>query len=183
MDFKTIIIFLIVYLLGIVQSDGSKINDCTLLTELECALYTTDSNELRLNQAFFSPRESTSRYINVIYTFNNSEPLCEVKFIWAIGGFLLIQPPQVFQLTSLFFSNPANSQDNLTITLPEECQSLVGGDNCTCLGNEDNNLDILTQQVSCFRTRLHALFEEFEVAKNTHSKTLPCSSFNCSLNY
>jgi len=105
MDFRTITILLLVNLLGIVRSQNCSVNSCILLSELECALYTTDSNEKRLNLAFFPPRESTSRFIDVIDTFvsNNSEPLCEVRFIWAIGGFLLIQPPKVFEFTSLFF--------------------------------------------------------------------------------
>jgi len=149
MDFKTITILLLVNLLGIVRSQDCSVNSCTLLSELECALYTTNSNELRLNQAFLPPRESTSRYINVIYTFDNDEN-CSVRYIWAIGLFLLIQPLEIFELTTLFFNNPANSLENLTITLPEECKHLVyqDKDKCTCVKGENNTLHILTQQVS-----------------------------------
>ena len=134
--------------LGGITAQGCEVNDCNLLSELECALYDTDSNVLRLSQAFFPPRKATSRFIRVIYGFLNDT--CTVDFFGAIGGFLLIQPPQIYELTSLFFSYPANSLENLTITLPQVCKHLVGGDNCSCNGTQNKNLDIFTQQVRIF---------------------------------
>ena len=147
MSVNTIAILLSVCSLAIVQ--GCNVGSCSLLSELECALYTTGSNELRLNQVFLPPRAATSRFINVSYTFVNGKNkiLCRVDFLWAISGFLVIQPPSIFELTSLFFSYQANKLEDLVITLPDVCQSHVGGDNCSCLGKENNNLDILTQQV------------------------------------
>ena len=120
-----------------------------MLSELECTLYTTGSNELRMNQVFFPPKAATSRFINVSYRFVNSKnkSLCRVDFLWAISGFLFIQPPSIFELTSLFFSYQANKLKDLVITLPGVCQSHVGGNTCSCLGKQNNNLNILTQQV------------------------------------
>lgn len=156
MNFLTI---LVVFLLSIQSSISCNVTDCVLLSELECALYTTDSNEKKLNQAFFPPRKETSRYIRVIYDFKanpNSDysdvfQQCNVTYVWAVGGFLLIQPPTIFQLTSLLFSYPANDIYDVHLTLPEQCLELVHYDpinkTCSCQAMEDQNLDILTQQV------------------------------------
>ena len=136
------------------------VGNCTLLTQLECALFTTDENERKLNQAFFPPRKATTRYIKVIYSFNATNDAlynslaqnCNVTYIWAVGGFLLIQPPSIFEWTSLLFSYPANDIYELHLTLNVACKRLVEHNNatgtCNCKGEDNNNLDILTQQVS-----------------------------------
>ncbi len=132
----------------------AQVNNCTLLSELEYALYNNRSNEGELNRAFFPPRAATSRYLNVLYNFMNEDELssnCTVKYVWAIGGFLLIQPPSIFQFLSLLFSNPANDLMDITITLPYQCLQLITvheDGNCSCKNQVGNNLDILTQQVS-----------------------------------
>ena len=136
-------------------SVACNVSSCTLLSELECALYTTDSNERKLNQAFFPPRKATSRYIRVNYDFKvhpnskyyDTERECNVTYIWAVGGFLLIQPPTIFQLTSLLFSYPANNIEDVNLTLPIECRQLINSTDCSCGRREGQNLDILTQQV------------------------------------
>lgn len=71
---------------------------------------------------------------------------CNVTYIWAVGGFLLVQPPKIFQLTSLYFSTPANNLTDLVIKLPEDCLPLLG-DSCSCDNEDDTLLDIMTQQV------------------------------------
>jgi hypothetical protein len=119
--------------------------DCaTDVTVLEKALYKPD-NVLQLNKIFYPPREPPTRFIKVTYEFEGTG--CSVNYFWAVGGFLLVQPPKIFQLTSLYFSSPANKLTNLTIKLPAECQPLVQGDNCTCDHEDNTLLDILTQQV------------------------------------
>ena len=133
-----------------------EFTEITLLSELEYALYNTGSNERELNRAFFPPRAATSRYINVSYDFMNEDELtdnCIVTYVWAIGGFLLIQPPSVFQFLSLFFSYPANNIMEITITLPYQCRQLITVNedgHCSCEDQVGNNLDILTQQVSVY---------------------------------
>jgi len=54
------------------------------------------------------------------------------------------------ELTSLLFSYPANDVDNLSLTLPLNCTRLINANttHCDCGNHLDNNLDILTQQVS-----------------------------------
>ena len=143
--------------------DDCEVGNCTLLTELECALYTTDKNERKLNQAFFPPRKASTRYIHVSYDFKEDpdeddvyftiDENCNVSYIWAIGGFLLIQPPAIFQWTSMLFSYPANDVEKLHLTLPIKCTTLVKNNTnstCTCLEMDNNNLDILTQQVNLY---------------------------------
>jgi len=141
-------------LLVIIVSCSAQVNNCTQLSELEFALYNTDSNEQQLNKAFFPPRKATSRYIMVIYDFKDEigmiDSSCNVTYIWAIGGFLLIQPPTIFQFLSLLFSYPANDISYLNITLPNECRWMVDSSDqtCSCKNQSNSNLDILTQQVS-----------------------------------
>ena len=115
------------------------------LDVLAKALYTPE-NKKELIRNFYPPRSSASRFIKVTYKFNGTD--CNVTYIWAIGGFLLMQPPKIFQFTSLFFSTLANNLIDMVLELPRECFELVKGNdtNCTC-ENDGNVLDILTQQV------------------------------------
>ena len=146
-----------VFVLGflfLLEFSSAQYENCTIrLSVLERALYETDSNERSLNEAFLPPGQETSRYIKVTYKFladDGSYDGCNISYIWAIGGFLLIQPPSVFRFTSLLFSHPANNLTEVTITLPSQCRLLAGEEeNCTCHQSEESkNLDILTQQVS-----------------------------------
>lgn len=137
---------LLVCLLSTVNCINNFTNCDKDITVLERALYSPE-NIKQMNRIFYPPRETTSRFITVKYEFEDTN--CNVTYIWAIGGFLLMQPPKIFQLTSLYFSTPANELTDLLIKLPNECWPLVhsGGNDCTC-SHEDNILDILTQQVS-----------------------------------
>ncbi len=118
------------------------------ITVLERALY-IPKNIQELKRVFYPPREPPSRFIKVTYKFDGHN--CSVTYIWAIGGFLLMQPPKIFQLTSLYFSTSANNLTDLVIQLPSQCWPLVNingtEDNCTCMSCDYNKLDILTQQV------------------------------------
>ena len=124
------------------------------MATLEKALYKTGRNQYELNRIFFPPRQLSSRYIKVNYKFLNNDTSeenntdCTVQYVWATGGFFLIQPPAVFEFTSLLFSYPANSLEFLNLTLPYECRPLVMN-SCSCSGRDNNELDILTQHVSC----------------------------------
>ena len=163
---KLVVITLALVSLTLGKNSSCEVSDCTLLSQLECALLRTDENERKLNQAFFPPRKETTRYIRVHYEFKAEEDIdyyssdslrdldiyknCSAAYVWAIGGFLLIQPPGLFQLTSLLFSYPANDVDKLNLTLPLNCSRLINANasHCDCRNHSNNNLDILTQQVS-----------------------------------
>ena len=59
-------------------------SDCpNKLSVLEQILFEYDNNELELNKAFFPPRQPSSRYIMIQYTFEKSEPSdidCDVNY-------------------------------------------------------------------------------------------------------
>ena len=133
------------------QEPSNYTNCGTKRSVLLKALFETDGNLYELDRIFLPARIPTSRYIKVNYTFLNSdnteEGNCSVTYIWAIGGFLLLQPPKVFQFTSLLFSTPANNLEYLNLKLPFECQELVKENGCTCKGSTSNALDRMTQQV------------------------------------
>ena len=143
-------------------ASATNYSDCpNKLSVLEQILFEYDNNELELNKAFFPPRQPTSRYIMVQYTFENfSEPNpCTVNYTWSVGGFLLIQPPSLFQFSSLLFSVPVNDVYSIELVLPNQCRPLVqniSSGKCSCSSNTNSTsvsmkkvtLDILTQQVS-----------------------------------
>ena len=63
MDFLRLLMTLSFVSLVVAESDIAAmcgVGNCALLTQLECALYTTDENERMLNQAFFPPRKATT---------------------------------------------------------------------------------------------------------------------------
>ena len=139
----------------LVSARDSSLQDCdSKLSVLETALYETGNNPLQLNKIFFPPHRAKSRFIRIIYSFQNETGKldgCNVSYIWAIGGFLLMQPPTIFQFTSLFFNYPNNDLKELHLQLPYECRPLIitSSSNCSCFGDDtDLMLNIVTQQVS-----------------------------------
>lgn len=79
-------------------------------------------------------------------------------YVWAVGGALFFQPPQIFRLTALLFSNQANDLEFLNLELPYQCRQLVSVSNgsCSCKSNRlqepgstitYNILAMLTEQV------------------------------------
>ncbi len=150
----------------LVNLSGAQYEQCgTDELVLLKALFQTGDNLYRMGRAFFEARDETSRFIRVTYTFINTTTEiedCDVTFKWALGGFLLVQPPSIFKFTSLLFSTPANDlePENLNLKLPLECKVLASDKdgNCTCskdrrgiLNDESYNvtiLDRLTQQVT-----------------------------------
>lgn len=129
------------------------------LSVLEDALYNTGTNKLKLNRYFYPPRQEPVPYAKITFKFedengnlsDSEDGKCEVTFVWAIGGFLLIQPPSVFTFTSLFFFHTRQNDFSLDLRLPYLCRPLVQeyeieNGTCTC-ANKDGGLDLLNQQV------------------------------------
>ena len=143
------------------SASTANYSDCpTRLSTLEQALYETEDNIFHLNTIFFPRSSRTSRFIRVIYSFQDDPELLEndsscknVAYIWAIGSFLFFQPPAVFFFTSLYFNYPNNDLNDLTLILPHECRPLVFSSEtgrCACREDDPRSdpLDVLTQQVS-----------------------------------
>ena len=118
--------------------------DCaTSLSALENDLYCTSGNRLNLNRYFFPPREEAVPFAKVTYHFEGG---CNVTYLWAVGGFLLIQPPSIFAYTSLLFFHTRRRDFTLHLSLPQECTPLVNSQ-CSCESKDNNPLDVLSQQV------------------------------------
>lgn len=158
-----------VMVLILVGSTGAQYEDCARnkLTLLK-ALYETGDNLYQLDKVFFPQRSVSSRYVIVKYTFLDKNSTseyydadiknCTVTYIWALGGFLLEQPPTLLQYTSLLFNVPVNNVWDLELTLPYPCRALLpvhdDNGNCMCTDNRTHvagtALGRFTQQVLLF---------------------------------
>ena len=142
--------------LEFVGDKGQKSNSCHTLNTLAQALYDGEGNILNLVRVFYPPREPGVNFLQVLYDFENDEGEvdgCNVTYIWAKGGFMLIQPPSILQYTSLFFSHNVNMKYKVYLRLPSACRHLVmnismADSECSCNREEDDLLDMLTHQVS-----------------------------------
>jgi hypothetical protein len=108
--------------------DGMKSNSCRTLKSLAQALYDGEGNVLNLTLAFYPPQAPGVNFLHVSYDFEDSNGDvngCTVKYIWAKGGFMLIQPPSILQYTSLLFSHNINKNYQLYLRLPFACRHLV----------------------------------------------------------
>ena len=160
------ILLLLIFSAKFCTSQGEEdFEECsTKKSVLLKALYSTSDNQYELERAFAPPKPgvTTSRYIKVIYSFADEDGHygdCNVKYTWAIGGFFLIQPPQIFELTSLLFSIPGSNRSSITLKLPYHCRGLInstsnssvtGDDACTCYSAGDpmsEPLLVFTNQV------------------------------------
>ncbi len=132
---------------------------------LENALYETEGNMVKMLDIFSPARKTSPSLVRVHYTFkeeNGAISNCTVQYLWVEGGFIFVQPPTIFQLSSLFFYFKGFRDDNeynLYLTLPFECRPLIMLDeNVTCTCQETNSslylpLEKLTEQV-----RLHGCY-------------------------
>ena len=137
------------------SASNSYENCATDKSALLRAIFDIEDNRYNMDAAFFPAKagfEST-RHIRVRYTFvdtitGEKDENCSVTFIWALGGFLLVQPPTIFQFNSLLFSPDAENMESLDLTLPIECQALVTvKEDGTCKCGKTAILDRITEQV------------------------------------
>ena len=155
------VLLMITLVLGAASaSDLDSNNSCDTLKSLAHGLYNYTGNIENMTKVFFPPLQDAGKFLRVKYHFldqNDDSDNCSVSYIWAEGGFLLIQPPLIFQFTSLFFNHIANNEYNphLDLKLPNACRHLVQVDNstknCSCKQNTSDGdydlLDMLTHQV------------------------------------
>lgn len=146
-------LLLLLHLTAIYAASEESFEECATKRDvLLRALYETGNNLNELDRVFYPAEELPVRFVEVNYTFNNTGyGSCSVSYFWAFGGFLLIQPPSIFQFTSLLFSYPStNDSRYLNLTLPPECVELIEVDEngtCSC-PKKRSGLERLTQQVS-----------------------------------
>ena len=150
---KLLLVYLLLSVLSVSTIVASNESTCDTLSGLLKALYETKDNVLQLTKAFY-PRQQPSEFFTIIYQFENAtsnDSECSVTYVWAMGGFLLIQPPTIFQFMSLLFNLQGfNYETELTLTLPSYCRGLVQQNatgSCSCDEGDEDILGVLTQQV------------------------------------
>ena len=139
-------------ILFFISTATSSNNSCNSLSSLVEALYSTDNNLFQLASVFYPLRRSPAIYVTVTYQFVDETGKlddCSIDYIWASSSFLLVQPPHVFQWTSLlFYHQSTNEDDDIILTLPAACKYHVP--DCSCNNQkEDNLLHFMTHQVNC----------------------------------
>ena len=88
---------------------------------LERSLLESPDNRLNLLRAYFPPREAHPVLVRVNYTFGVTEQ--SQTWFWSESEFYLIQPLEVFQFTSLLFSNMPYRQSSVSLELDSNCSS------------------------------------------------------------
>ena len=95
--------------------------------ELERNLLQDPGNRYRLLKAFYPPRQAHPVVVKVKYDFSEEQEQVDgsanksLVWYWSESGFYLIQPLEVFQCTSLLFSNLQYRSRELQIHLPSNC--------------------------------------------------------------
>ena len=108
---------------------------CSDLTLLERDLFQSGQNRYQLTKTFFPPRNAHPVFVIVNYTFEDSNTT--KLWYWSESEFYLIQPLEIFQFSSLFFSNFPHRQASLSLTLSGYCRDA-----------SDEMMEVLTQRVS-----------------------------------
>jgi len=86
---------------------------------MEESLLRSTDNRFNLLKAFYPPRKVHPVVVTVNYTFHGTND--SVVWFWTLSEFYLIQPLEIFQFTSLFFSNKPYRQSKLQIKLDNNC--------------------------------------------------------------
>ena len=107
------------------KDEGQTCDQC--YQTLASYLVNTSDNKYELRRVFYPLERASPIFVTVTYqyigtnTTNTSIP--KNVWYWSTGVFYFFQPPRVFQLTSLLFGGPYLRSNNLSITLPAECES------------------------------------------------------------
>ncbi len=123
---------------------------CTDFYDLERNLLRNSDNRFRLLKAFYPTREAHPVVVKATYSFIAGQEARELEnataagnvssrvWFWSESGFYLIQPLEVFQCTSLLFSNLLYRSGTVEIELPHNCSN-----------SSQELLELLTVRVSC----------------------------------
>ena len=101
---------------------------------LEDDLLSQELNRYNLLKTFYPPRGALPVFVTVTYQFGQLEN--QSVWYWSESEIYLIQPLEVFQFTSLFYSNFYYRQASLDLHLSEEC-----------VETGDEYMEMLTQRV------------------------------------
>ena len=118
-------------------STGHALNFCqnNSFHSLERDFLSRVKNRYQITRTFYPPRDPRPVVIKIHYSYPDGT---NQTWFWSESQFYLIQPLEIFQYTSLFFSNLPRRQTEVTLSLSQECEGL---------GEE--LMEVLTQRVSC----------------------------------
>jgi len=94
--------------------------------QLERSLLQDPDNRYHLLKAFYPPRKAHPVVVRVRYNFSEDQGGAgngSRVWYWSESGFYLIQPLEVFQCTSLLFSNLQYRKSEVEIHLPANCST------------------------------------------------------------
>ena len=89
---------------------------------MEQSLLKSTENRFRLLRAFYPLTEANPVLVRVEYSFDGLDNHSLIWF-WTESHFYLIQPLEIFQFTSLMFSNMPYRQGNISLLLNAGCIS------------------------------------------------------------
>ena len=104
---------------------------------LERSLLDSTDNRFNLLKAFYPPRDARPVLVKVNYTFMDSLDSTSQIWFWSESEYYLIQPLEIFQFTSLLFSNMPYRRRDVSILLSSDCSD-----------SSDEHLQLLTTRVS-----------------------------------
>ena len=113
---------------------------CSLsFSVLENSLLSSEQNRFNLLRAFYPSRDAQPVFVTVNYTFisDDNSSVDSRTWYWSESEFYLIQPLEIFQFTSLFFSNFAYRQGTVDLMLGPGCAETT-----------TDRMEMLTQRVS-----------------------------------
>ena len=104
------------------KDEGQTCDQC--YQTLASYLVNTSDNKYELRRVFYPLERASPIFVTVTYQYIGTNTTNTSKvWYWSTGVFYFFQPPRVFQLTSLLFGGPYLRSNNLSITLPAECES------------------------------------------------------------
>ena len=123
--------------------DDEKDSCTSCFNKLAHELLGSNQNQFELQRVFFPPDESTPVFVVVHYHYSNGS-LSEVDdkmepqvWFWSASTYyVLFNPLDVHQYTSLFFGDPGFRSSEISLTLPGDCYNA-----------SDEMMMLLTQRV------------------------------------
>ena len=100
---------------------------------LERDLLSSTDNRYQISRAYYPTRSPRPVVVRIRYCYPDGT---NETWYWSESQFYLIQPLEIFQFTSLFFSNLPSRQTEATIMLSQQCAEV-----------DNEFLETLTQRV------------------------------------
>ena len=140
----------VILVASVIQCSFAEDNETKTCTSsfylLESSLLKDSENRLSLLRTFFPAGNAHPVVIRVSYTFGATENASQVWF-WSESEFYLIQPLEIFQYSSLLFSNQPYRQASMSLVLREDCANA-----------SVEYMHLLTQRVSKINACVYALW-------------------------